>query len=310
MSGSAPERGSTGPLGVMGATGYIGRKLTAELLDRGEDVRALARSPEKAHDLAADGAEPAEADVLEPDGLKEALDGVSVAYYLVHSMGRGASDGDFAARDEEGARNFGTAARDAGVELIVYLGGLADRGSDHLESRHRSAKILRESGVPVTYVRAAAVVGAGSESFLTAYYLAKRLPVMVTPRWVATKTQPIAIADVVRYLADIPGLEAARGREIQIGAPEVTTYGGMMDAIARAMGARPRPKFGVPLLTPKASALWVGLITPVDTGVAQPLIEGMEAETIVRDPSGMALFDFEPMDMDSAMAAALREMEE
>ena len=295
------------PLAVVGATGYIGRKLTVELLERGKSVRAIARSPEKAEDLRAVGADVKKADVLEDEGLTDALDGVSVAYYLVHSMGRGALDDSFAERDRRGAANFARAASAAGVDLIVYLGGLSDGGSKHLESRHESAQILAASDVPVTYVRAAAVIGAGSESFLIPYYLVRRLPAMVTPRWARTKTQPIAIADALRYLADIPDLEATHGREIEIGGPDVTTYGGMMDAMARALNINPRPRLGVPVLTPALSSHWIGLVTHVDTGVARPLIGGMEVETIVKDPSGMKLFDFEPMDIDAAMAAALAE---
>jgi uncharacterized protein YbjT (DUF2867 family) len=267
----------------------------------------VARSPEKAKDLADAGAEVAKADVLEDEGLVEALEGVSVAYYLVHSMGRGAGDDSFAERDKTGAQNFGEAAEAAGVELIVYLGGLSDGGSKHLASRHESAEILQASGVPVTYVRAAAVIGAGSESCLIPYYLVKRLPAMVTPRWARTKTQPISIVDAVRYLADIPGVEAAYGREIEIGGPDVTTYGGMMDAMARGLNINPRPRLGVPVLSPGLSSHWIGLVTPVDTGVARPLIGGMEVETIVQDPSGMALFDIEPMNIDEAMKAALEE---
>jgi len=294
-------------LAVVGATGYIGRKLTLELLERGETVRAIARSPDKAADLADAGAEVAKADVLQDEGLEEALEGVSVAYYLVHSMGRGADDDSFAERDKTGAKNFGKAAKAAGVELIVYLGGLSDGGSKHLESRHESAEILRESGVPVTYVRAAAVIGAGSESFLIPYYLVKRLPAMITPRWARTKTQPIAIADALAYLAEIPSTPEAHGREIEIGGPDVTTYGGMMDAMARGLNINPRPRLGVPVLSPGLSSHWIGLVTPVDTGVARPLIGGMEVETVVKDPSGMALFDVKPMDIDKAMAAALEE---
>ncbi len=304
------ERGNHKPerhLAVVGATGYIGRKLTLELLERGEKVRAVARTPDKAKDLADAGAEVVKADVLEDEGLVEALQGVSVAYYLVHSMGRGASDDSFAERDKKGAQNFGEAAKAAGVDLIVYLGGLSDGGSKHLESRHESAEILQASGVPVTYVRAAAVIGAGSESFLIPYYLVKRLPAMVTPRWARTKTQPISITDALQYLADIPGIEAAHGREIEIGGPDVTTYGGMMDAMARGLNINPRPRIGVPVLSPGLSSHWIGLVTPVDTGVARPLIGGMEVETIVQDPSGMALFDIKPMNIDEAMKAALEE---
>jgi len=297
-------------IAVAGATGYIGGKLVRELIDRDKTVRALARTPEKARDLADAGAEVVEADVLDADDLPAALKGVSVAYYLVHSMGRGALSDDFAERDKEGARNFGAAAKSAGVELIVYMGGLSEGGSEHLASRHETAQILQESGVPVTYVRAAAVIGAGSESFLLTFYLVKRLPAMVTPRWVTTKTQPIAIDDVVRYLAEIPDIPEARGRDIEVGGPDITTYGGMMDAAARAMNINPRPRLSVPVLSPRLSSLWVGLVTPVDIGVARPLIHGMEVETIVKDPSGMALFDFEPDPIDEAMAAAMRELDE
>lgn len=297
-----------GPIAIAGATGYIGGMLARELLDRGEPVRALARRPERARDLAEAGAEVVAADVLEPGALPEALAGVRTAYYLVHSMGRGSS-GDFASSDKVGARNFGAAARTAGVELIVYLGGLSEGGSKHLASRHETAEVLREAGVPVTYLRAAAVIGAGSESFRTVFYLVKRLPLMVTPRWVGTRTQPIGIADVVRYLADTPTVEGARGRDIEIGGPDVTTYGGMMDAMAEALGVRPRPRIGVPLLSPGLSSMWIGLVTPVDAGVARPLIHGLEVETIVHDPSGMALFDFEPAPIAVAMRDAVAEMD-
>jgi uncharacterized protein YbjT (DUF2867 family) len=234
------------------------------------------------------------------------LDGIEVAYYLVHSMGRGAKSG-FAERDREGAENFAAAAAEAGVEQIVYLGGLSDGGSEHLESRHATAGYLGSTGVPVSYLRAAAVIGAGSESFRTVYYLVKRLPLMVTPRWVTTKTQPVAVADVIRYLSLVPGSEAARGRQIEIGGPDVTTYGGMMDALADAMGARRRPRIPVPLLTPYLSSLWIGLVTPVDAGVARPLVEGLGTETTVRDRSGMELFEVEATPMDVAMRRALAE---
>lgn len=295
---------------VAGATGYIGRKLVRELLGAGDSVRALARSPEQAQELERAGAELERADVLEPQGLAKTLDGVATAYYLIHSMGRGATSDDFAERDKQGARNFVRAAGEAGVERIVYMGGLSEGGSEHLQSRHETAEILGESGIPLTYVRAAAVIGAGSESFLLTYYLVKRLPAMITPKWVTTKTQPIAIADVLRYLVEAPRIEAARGRELEIGGPDVTTYGGMMDAMARAMNINPRPRLRVPVLSPNLSSLWLGLVTPVDIGVAKPLVHGMEVETIVKDPSGMALFDFEPVDIDQGMSAALAEMRE
>ncbi len=294
---------------VAGATGYIGRLLAAELAGEGADVRCLVRDASKAQDLEAAGCEVVTGDVLEPDTLGPALDGVQVAYYLVHSMGRGASDGDFAERDKRAARNFGKAAADAGVEQIVYLGGLTEGGSKHLTSRHETSEVLKESGIPVTYFRAAAVIGSGSESFRLVLHLVRRLPVMVTPKWTATRTQPIAIADVLRYLMQAPDVERARGMEIEIGGPDVTTYAGMMDACADALGIAVRPRVPVPVLTPWLSSLWVGLVTPVDVGVARPLIEGAESETIVRDPDGMKLFEVSPVSLAEAMAAAVLEAE-
>jgi uncharacterized protein YbjT (DUF2867 family) len=275
-------------IAVAGATGYVGGKLCARLREQGVEVRALARDPERAADLAGIGCDVRQADVLEPRTLDAALKGVDVAYYLVHSMGRGA-DGDFARRDKEGAANFAAAAAVAGVKRIVYLGGLGE-GSEHLASRHATAETLRGGAVPVAYFRAAAVIGAGSESFLTVFYLVRRLPLMLTPRWVTTRTQPIAIEDAVAFLAAAADLDAPLDREIQIGGPDVTTYGGMIDELARALGRRPPLRLTVPVLTPRLSSLWIGLVTPVDSGVARPLIEGLAAETVIADPSGLELF--------------------
>jgi uncharacterized protein YbjT (DUF2867 family) len=293
---------------VSGATGYIGGLLSRRLLEAGEDVRCMARSAAKAEDLRAAGAEIVEADVLEPETLPPALEGVDVAYYLVHSMGRG-GDSDFAARDRRAAANFGAAAREAGVARIVYLGGLGEGASEHLRSRQESAKELERSGVPLTYFRAAAVLGAGSESFRTVFYLVKRLPLMLTPSWTENRTQPIAIDDVLDYLQAAPGVEAAAGRTIEIGGPEVTTYAGMMDAMADAIGVRRRRRLAVPVLSPGLSSHWIGLVTPVDAGVARPLIEGLATDTVVGDPSGMELFDVEPTPVAEAMRAAVEEAE-
>jgi uncharacterized protein YbjT (DUF2867 family) len=286
---------------VAGATGYIGRLLCRRLREEGRPVRALARHPDRAAELEEIGCELRRADVLEPGTLDPALEGVEVAYYLVHSMGRG-SEGDFAERDLRGARNFAAAAAAAGVRRIVYLGGLG-AGSKHLDSRHATAAALREGSVPVTYFRAAAVIGAGSESFRTVYYLVRRLPAMVTPRWVTTRTQPIAIDDAIAFLAAAADLELAVDREIQIGGPDVTTYGGMIDELARALGRRPPLRLTVPVLTPHLSSLWIGLVTPVDAGVARPLVEGLATETVVSDPSGMERFGEMPR---TPLAAALR----
>jgi len=293
-------------IAVAGATGYIGGLLCRRLQEDGQEVRALARHPERAEDLKEAGCELVRADVLEADSLGPALEGTDVAYYLVHSMGRG-SDGDFAARDQEGAENFASAAAAAGVKRIVYLGGLGE-GSKHLDSRHRTADTLRRGEVPVVYFRAAAVLGAGSESFRTAFYLVRRLPLMVTPRWVSTRTQPVAVADAVAYLAAAADLALPVEREIEIGGPDVTTYGGMIDELARALGRHPPRRITVPLLTPFLSSLWIGLVTPVDSGVAKPLIEGLATETVVDDPSAMELFpDVERTPLRQALAAALAE---
>jgi uncharacterized protein YbjT (DUF2867 family) len=274
-------------IAVAGSTGYIGGLLCRRLCEEDHPVRALARRPERADDLREAGCEVVRADVLEAETLRPALEGVEVAYYLVHSMGRG-SDGDFAARDHAAAENFAAAAAAAGLRRIVYLGGLGE-GSKHLDSRHATAEVLRGGEVPVAYFRAAAVIGAGSESFRTVFYLVRRLPAMVTPRWVATRTQPIAVADAVACLAAAADLGLPADREIQIGGPDVTTYGGMIDELARALGRRRPLRITVPVLTPRLSSLWIGLVTPVDAGVARPLVEGLSTETVVTDPSGMAL---------------------
>lgn len=274
-------------IAVAGSTGYIGGLLCRRLRGEGREVRALARKPEHAGDLKEIGCEVRQADVLGRATLDPSLEDIDVAYYLVHSMGRG-SDGDFAARDRTGAENFAAAAAAAGVRRIVYLGGLGE-GSEHLASRHATAETLRGGEVPVSYFRAAAVIGAGSESFLTVFHLVRRLPLMVTPKWASTRTQPIAVDDAVAFLAAAADLDAPLDRELQIGGPDITTYGGMIDALARAIGRRPPLRLTVPVLTPYLSSLWIGLVTPVDAGVARPLIEGLAVETIVTDHSGMEL---------------------
>lgn len=290
-------------IAVAGATGYIGGLLCARLREQGRDLRALARRPERSPELERIGCEVRAADVLDPATLGPALEGVDVAYYLVHSMGRG-SDGDFAARDHAGAENFSAAAEKAGVRRIVYLGGLGE-GSMHLDSRHATARTLQAGNVPLAYFRAAAVLGAGSESFRTVFHLVRRLPVMVTPKWVTTRTQPIAIEDVLAYLAAAVDLDAPLDREIQIGGADLTTYGGMIDELARAIGRRPPLRITVPVLTPYLSSLWIGLVTPVDAGVARPLIEGLATETVVTDPSGMALFEVEATSLARALDTAV-----
>jgi len=290
---------------VTGATGFVGGLLARRLTDAGHEVRALVRDRRRADGLG--GVDVHEGDVLDRASLRGAGDGVDVAYYLVHGMGRG-SDGDFAAREREAALNFARLAADEGVARTVYLGGLGDRpASKHLRSRHETGLILGREGPPLTYFRAAMVVGAQSESYKMLRYLVARLPAMIAPSWLKTPTQPIAAADAVSYLAAAPFVPASAGREVQIGGSDVLSYGEMLDRMAIAMGRRPRPKLPVPVLTPWLSSQWIGLVTPVDAGVARPLVEGLSTETVVTDPSGAAEFDIDPMGIDEALLRALSE---
>ena len=277
------------------------------LASEGIDVRCLVRDKGRARDLAAAGHDLHEGDVMHPETLRGAGEGIDVAYYLVHGMGRG-SDADFEEADRVAATAFAEMAAREGIGRVVYLGGLGDDpGSKHLRSRHQTAVALRESGPSLTYFRAAMVVGAGSESYRTLRHLVERLPAMIAPRWLKTKTQPIAIADVLAYLAAAPHVEASAGREVHIGGPDVLSYGEMLDRMADALGKYRRPKVPVPLLTPWLSSLWIGLITPVDAGVARPLVEGLSTETIVTDPSGAKLFEVQPTAFDDALRAAIAE---
>jgi uncharacterized protein YbjT (DUF2867 family) len=248
-----------------------------------------------------------EGDVLRPETLRGAGRGVDVAYYLVHSMGRGAG-ADFAARDRAAAEAFASVARDEGIDQVVYLGGLGDEAqSEHLHSRHTTALVLRENGPPLTYFRAAMVVGAQSESYRSLKYLVKRLPLMIAPAWLANDTQPIAIDDVLEYLVQAPSIEETRSREFQIGGPDVLTYGEMLDRTADALGVRRRPRIPVPLITPWLSSLWIGLVTPVDAGVARPLVEGLATPTVVTDSSAADRFAVRPIGFDEALRRAAAE---
>jgi len=294
---------------VTGATGFVGGRLARALVADGVEVRGLVRSRKRAAGLEQEGIELHEGDVLDPESLRGAGEGVDVAYYLVHGMGRG-SEGDFAERERQSARNFARMAAQEAVGRVIYLGGLGDQpGSQHLRSRHETAVILGRDGPPLTYFRAAMVVGAASESYRTLRYLVQRLPAMIAPAWLKTPTQPIGIDDVVAYLAAAPHVPESAGREIQIGGPDVLPYGEMLDRMAITLGRRPRPKVPVPFLTPWLSSLWIGLVTPVDAGVARPLVEGLSTETVVTDPSGAALFDVEPAGFDETLRRALAEDE-
>jgi uncharacterized protein YbjT (DUF2867 family) len=292
---------------VTGATGFIGGRLSSALAADGRQVRCLVRDRSRASDLAERGMELFEGDVLDAVSLKGAGEGVEVAYYLVHAMGRG-GDGDFEEMERRAATNFAEMTQREGVSRVVYLGGLGDQPrSRHLRSRQRTAEILRESGPPLTYFRAAMVVGAGSESYRTLRYLVQRLPAMIAPAWLSTPTQPIAVDDVIEYLRTAPDVPTSARREVQIGGPDVLSYGEMLDRMAYALGTNPRPKLPVPLLTPWLSSLWIGLVTPVDAEIARPLIEGLSTPTTVTDGSAAAEFGIDPIHFSEALSRAIAE---
>jgi uncharacterized protein YbjT (DUF2867 family) len=289
---------------VTGATGFVGGRLAAALAERGADVRALVRDRGRASHLAEAGHELHEGDVLDAGSLRGAGEGVDTAYYLVHSMGRGSDSEGFAKRERRAAENFARTAREEGVERVVYLGGLGDERSEHLRSRAATAEALAQHGPPLVYFRAAMVIGAGSESYRTVRHLVERLPAMIAPAWLRNRTQPIAVDDVLEYLAQAAERPDAAGREIQIGGPDVMTYAEVLDLMADVLGKRRRPKIPFPLLTPRLSSLWIGLVTPVDAGVARPLIESLASETVVTEPEPAKLFDVQPMSCLDALRLA------
>jgi uncharacterized protein YbjT (DUF2867 family) len=282
------------PILIAGASGYVGSKLVAELQSRGHSVRTLSRR-------GSGGADARTGDVLSGEGVPEALDGVKTAYYLVHSMGGG---GDFAAKDRQAAVNFAEAADGAGVERVIYLGGLGSEDSEHLRSRHEVAQLLRARlGERLVYVRAAMIIGPGSASYDILEHLVKRLPVMIVPRWLDTKTQPIALSDVVRALADVAEREEALD-ELQLGGSEVLTYREMMRRAAPLMGRRPPVVIRVPVLTPRLSSYWVALVTPVSYGLIKPLVDGLGAEMIVDREPPAGLND-QPLGFEDAVREAI-----
>jgi uncharacterized protein YbjT (DUF2867 family) len=292
---------------VTGATGFIGGRLALELADRGWEVRCLVRDRSRARALAERGLDLREGDVLDPASLRGVGEGIEIAYYLVHAMGRG-GEGDFEERERRAAENFAAMATREGIGRVVYLGGLGDRPrSKHLRSRQRTAEILAELGPPLTYFRAGMVVGAESESYRTLRYLVQRLPAMIAPAWLKTPTQPIGIDDVIAYLAKAPDVPESEGGEVQIGGPDVLSYGDMLDRMAEAMGMRRRPRLPVPLLTPWLSSLWIGLVTPVDAAIARPLVEGLSTRTTVTDPAGAAPFEIDPLPFMETLRRALAE---
>jgi uncharacterized protein YbjT (DUF2867 family) len=292
---------------VTGATGYIGGRLWRLLETHGRRVRCLVRRGSQLVSRVGSATQVVEGDALKPETLKSAFDGVEVAYYLVHSMGSG---GDFQAQDCAAARNFGDAARRAGVRRIVYLGGLGHGRdlSQHLRSRQEVGELLRECGVPVLEFRASIVLGSGSLSFEMIRALVERLPVMITPRWVEVEAQPIAVSDLLGYLVAALDVPLNENRVFEIGGAERVSYGGLMREYARQRGLR-RTMIRVPFLTPRLSSLWLGLVTPLYARVGRKLVESIKHPTVVQDASALEVFPVRPLGIPEAIAAAIRNEE-
>ncbi|WP_433203280.1 NAD(P)H-binding protein [Dactylosporangium sp. CS-047395] len=284
---------------VTGASGFVGSKLVPHLLARGHRVRAMTRKPQQY----SGAGEPVAGDVTDPGSLRAALDGVDVAYYLVHSLGLD----DFVERDAQAARNFAAAAADAKLERIVYLGGLGADGdalSDHLRSRREVEQILAAGPVPVTTLRAAVIIGHGGISWEITRQLVDHLPALITPQWVATRTQPVALPDMLRYLVAAGESEEARGRVYEVGGPDVVTFADMLQRVAKAR-SKFLPNVTVPLLTPRLSSMWLSLVTDVDIPTARNLVDSLSAETVVREHPISELVPGEALGYDDAVRLAL-----
>lgn len=294
----------SGPVLVAGGSGFVGRRLVAALVEAGHDVRVMTRRP-----AAYDGpGTVVEGDVTDPASLEAPLAGCAAAYYLVHSL----DSSDFEARDAAAAEAFGAAAAAAGLEQIVYLGGLGADGDElsaHLRSRREVETLLGRGGVPVTVLRAGIIVGGGGISWELTRQLVEHLPAMVTPRWVRTLTQPIAIDDVIRYLVGVLGEPGAVGRVFEIGGPDVLAYADMLKRVA-AIQERPLLIVPVPLLSPGLSSRWLSFVTDVDTETGRNLVDSMTTTVVVTDDSIREVVPFAPMGYDDAVRIALAERAE
>ncbi len=306
MTSLQPESPRIPAVLVTGATGYIGGRLVPVLETAAVRLRCLARHPAVLASRVASTTEVVAGDLFDPASLDGALAGIDVAYYLVHSMG---AHGDYREKDRVAARNFGDAARRAGVHRIVYLGGLAageEVLSAHLESRLETGRILRDSGVPVVEFRASVVIGSGSLSFELIRALVERLPIMICPRWVSTLAQPIGIDDVLAYLAAALNLpDDGESRTFEIGGADRASYGDVMRQYARERGLK-RVMISVPFLTPRLSSLWLGLVTPVYARVGRELIAGLKNQSVVTDPVALSVFSIKPAGLAAAISRAIR----
>ncbi|CAN5570623.1 SDR family oxidoreductase [soil metagenome] len=294
---------------LSGATGYVGGRLLPRLEEAGYPVRCLSRRPEELEARIAPGTESVHADMLDSNSLKAALNGGDIAFYLVHSMG---SSSDFEEQDRIAARNFGDAAREAGVRRIIYLGGLGEESEDmseHLRSRQEVGRVLRESGVEVIEFRASIVIGSGSLSFEMVRALVERLPIMIAPRWVAVTAQPVAINDLLSYLLAAVTLPTHGSRIYEIGGADRVSYGDIMTEYARQRGLR-RLTVPVPVLTPRLSSLWLGLVTPVYSRVGRKLISSIKNPTVVIDDAALREFPITPIGLQDAIALAIRSEEQ
>lgn len=292
---------------VTGATGFVGRRLVPALVEAGHEVMTLVRDPDR-YDLPP-GVTVESGDLLDPGSFEAALDGVEVAYYLVHSMQAG---GDYAERDRRAARNFVDAADTAGVDRVVYLGGLGedrDDLSEHLRSRREVERVLADGAFDLTTLRAAIIIGDGSASFEMIRGLADRLPVMITPRWVQTECQPIAVDDVIAYLVGVLDAPETRGETFEVGGPEVLTYESLIRRTARLTEGREPIILPVPVLTPELSSYWIGLVTPVSASVARPLVHGLKNPVVVTDHRIESLVEVEPTPLETAVLRALSPLE-
>ncbi len=287
---------------VTGASGFVGSHLATALVEAGHEVKAMTRHPER-YEGSGDAVR---GDVSDPASVSAAMQGVDAAYYLIHSL----DDDDFERKDAAAARTFSTAANEAGLDRIIYLGGLGrddQELSAHLRSRREVEQLLAAGEVPVTVLRAAIVIGHGGISWEITRQLVGHLPAMVVPHWATTKTQPIALADVVRYLVGVLEPAEAKGRTFDIGGPEVLTYAEMMQRVSRITKGHGLPMFAVPLLTPRLSSHWLSLVTDVDTSTARNLVDSMSNEVIAEDESIRDLIPGRPMSYDEAVREALRQ---